>query len=862
MTARPSAARLRSASSNANRLLAGGRMLLKQDRGPEAVPLLELSLSGARDPEAVKPFLALALDASGERHRARLLWLDVARRSDATGLQRHKVLRRLGRAAMNAGRLEEAVSLFRRHLELVPRDADASDRLLQVSLALCQAEHKLNLYDQHVRRYGETSATLIALATLVHHPWSPEAAAAALKRAETLAGSSHLDAAQLARAYEKIGRPGRALELLQLPAYRESTSRQIVKMQVKLLQATGAEKSAVVAPIERLITAEPGVAGHRAMLGRWLSAFGDWANAAAAYEQAIALDPDIAAHWTGAIVAMGNLERDEVIDDLVMRANVWFRKNGTAGQLDLATIELAAERFEEAAIAAERALGNAATARPARERLVEARMSSGAYLRSWSHLAAALDEGRASPFIKRMAARCATALRLAPTTEQNQVSVFPDALFTRALLNPPSRPILPASDTVMLVTSSLAAGGAERQVALTSAGISLARRGTARTVLVGLDLTRERGRAVMRSLAETDRLVIDDLARIDDNALFRTMMASDPSVTESLRLIAAFPRTLSRDILKLYDCFRRHRPSLVHLWQDGVISTGSVAAVLAGVPKIVCSMRNVVATEGDRRRYRSYLATMYRGLAARSDVVFTANSAAGAHDYEKWLGMPHGTIKVLRNGVDVASVRARTSIEARRSVRERLNLPADALLVGGVFRLAPAKRPLLWLDVVARAAAADSRVRGVVVGDGAMRDEIQRAIDARGLSGRITLAGRQNPVEPWISAMDVLLLASEVEGLPNVLLEAESLGVPVVTTDAGGSSEAVLHGLIGMLVQDDSAENLAAAVTRIIKSDAIRHRARVGAPAFVEQRFGLTRMLTETVATYGTTDPQHITRVP
>ena len=104
--------------------------------------------------------------------------------------------------------------------------------------------------------------------------------------------------------------------------------------------------------------------------------------------------------------------------------------------------------------------------------------------------------------------------------------------------------------------------------------------------------------------------------------------------------------------------------------------------------------------------------------------------------------------------------------------------------------IAPAKRPHLWLDVAERVAAAVPRSRFVIVGDGALRAELQARIDGSGLGDRITLAGRQNPVEPWIAAMDTMLLASEVEGLPNVLLEAQALGVPVVTTDAGGSGEA------------------------------------------------------------------------
>jgi glycosyltransferase involved in cell wall biosynthesis len=356
---------------------------------------------------------------------------------------------------------------------------------------------------------------------------------------------------------------------------------------------------------------------------------------------------------------------------------------------------------------------------------------------------------------------------------------------------------------------------------------------------------------MMRPVAETPELLIEDLRPIDEAALFRHIAAADPATRPALDIIAALPAAISRDVIKLYDCFRRHRPELVHLWQDGVITSGSVAAVLAGVPRIVGSMRNVVATESDRRRYRRYLGTMYRALAQRPEVHFTANSGAGALDYERWLGLPHGRIQVLRNGLELDVVRARAPAAARQAARQELGLAPDELLVGGTFRLAPAKRPHLWITVAELVARSVPRSRFVIVGDGALRAELEALIASRGLSGRITLAGRRSPVEPWIGAMDVMLLASEVEGLPNVLLEAQALGVPVVTTNAGGSAEAVLDGITGVLVDTDEAGTLATAVARVLRDEAMRARARVGAPAFIEQRFGLGRMVADTLAAYG-----------
>ena len=88
--------------------------------------------------------------------------------------------------------------------------------------------------------------------------------------------------------------------------------------------------------------------------------------------------------------------------------------------------------------------------------------------------------------------------------------------------------------------------------------------------------------------------------------------------------------------------------------------------------------------------------------------------------------------------------------------------------------------------------------------------------------------------------MDVLLLTSEREGLPNVLIEAQHFGVPVVSTDVGGAGETMLRGQTGQLVPADaSPEEIANAVLAILPQASSRAALRAAAQNFVHPTFGL-----------------------
>lgn len=422
-----------------------------------------------------------------------------------------------------------------------------------------------------------------------------------------------------------------------------------------------------------------------------------------------------------------------------------------------------------------------------------------------------------------------------------------EALYTellqRAKASEQSRSYQAIPRRVLLLNAGLAAGGAERQIVNTLIGLQ--RSGQCESVALLAEYI---------DLAPTLDFFLHELqiADIEVSQVEHTISLSDDGLSsldpEVAELLADISPNLIEEILNLVEEFRSRRPEVVHAWQDSSSIKAGIAAVIAGVPRIVLASRNV--TPMNFTYYQGYMYSAYRALASLECVRFLNNSEAGAVDYTQWLGLPRDRFVVVRNGVDLGYLK-RADSKAISEYRQSLGIPENARVVGSIFRFWAEKRPMLWLQTAAVVAKRYPDVHFLVIGEGPMRREMEAFINNSGLKGRVHLPGARPEVSTPLSAMNIFVLTSEFEGTPNVVLEAQWLGLPVVATDAGGTSESFDRNITGLLATNPAAEEIAPLVERYLTNQAMLAESKTQGPNFVDCKFGVMRMIQETLALYG-----------
>ena len=406
-----------------------------------------------------------------------------------------------------------------------------------------------------------------------------------------------------------------------------------------------------------------------------------------------------------------------------------------------------------------------------------------------------------------------------------------DSLFRTA------EPVAPVPGRLVMVCGSLQPGGAERQ--LVNAARGLAQRGIRDITVLCAHLAPRQPEAYDFFAPELAAAGIVARQICRPSPLYALL---PPGL---LAVAAKLPTALVCDAADLWRELVSLRPAVVHAWLDWSNIRAGIAAVLAGVPRIVLSGRNLNPSRFFF--HEPVMRAAYRALLSQPGVVLVNNSLAGARDYADWLGVPAERIGVVYNAVDLPTPDRNAALAERR----RLGVPDEAPLIGSMFRFSPEKRPLLWVETAAAILAKRTDVIFALYGAGPMGAEIGARVAALGLERRVILPGLSGNALTALGAIDVFLLTSEAEGTPNTAIEAQWAGRPVVACAAGGVAEAFLPGETGILVPRADPEAIADSVLRMAADHAWRERIRSTGPSFVASRFGLDRMVGELIAQYG-----------
>lgn len=296
--------------------------------------------------------------------------------------------------------------------------------------------------------------------------------------------------------------------------------------------------------------------------------------------------------------------------------------------------------------------------------------------------------------------------------------------------------------------------------------------------------------------------------------------------------------------LRLWRLFRTLKPAIVHTRNLSTLEA-QAAAWAARVPVRIHGEHghDVHDLDNTRRRYR----TMRRVFAPLITHFITVSRLLEQYLVSD-IHVAPAKITRICNGVDTERFQPRRD-PTRQVLADAPFDPRDRLVIGTIGRMQAVKdQPTLaraFVELLRAKPEWRARVALVMIGDGPLRDDVARILDAAGCADLAWLPGTRGDTPELLNAFDVFVLPSLAEGISNTILEAMATGLPVIATDVGGNPELVLPGSTGVLVPRGDPAALARALADYVGDPARIARHGVEARERACRELSLDRMITQ-----------------
>ncbi len=306
---------------------------------------------------------------------------------------------------------------------------------------------------------------------------------------------------------------------------------------------------------------------------------------------------------------------------------------------------------------------------------------------------------------------------------------------------------------------------------------------------------------------------------------------------------------------RLVRIFRRERPTIVHTFDTKPGVWGRLAARVAGVPIVIGTLPGLGSLYSSSGRFTRTIRLVYeplQGLASRHADLTVFQNAQDADDF-----VERGVVAVERATV-IAGSGVRTDVftpAARHTApesRAKLGLAPDALVVTMISRVTRTKGVLDFAAAARRIRAARPEIEFVLAGaaDGESFDALTDDELAE-LDRSLRWIGFRDDVREILAFTDLFVFPSYYrEGIPRVLMEAASMGLPLIAADAPGSTEVVEEGRNGFLVPPRDVDAITAAVLRLADDRELRDHLGEESRALVMSRHDLGLIVEQTRSRY------------
>lgn len=296
-------------------------------------------------------------------------------------------------------------------------------------------------------------------------------------------------------------------------------------------------------------------------------------------------------------------------------------------------------------------------------------------------------------------------------------------------------------------------------------------------------------------------------------------------------------------IPKLFRILRTEKIKIVHSHNFSPNFWGRVIGKTARIPVLISTEHTVATVKTKLHKTIDYI------LSKVTDkIIAVSNRVRDSHIEEE--GIISDKFITIYNGIEPWNSNYKAIESDRHRLLKEFSISPNNYIITTIGRLEPPKGYVHLLESIPMVQNIYPQGYFLIVGDGTLKTELETLADRLGVRKKVYFAGYRSDVRDILAVSDLCVIPSIREGFSVTLLEAMSVGKPIVATDVGGNAEAIINGESGIIIQPGDPVALANGIMEVLKDRKVAEEMGIKAQKRFEEFFTMQKMIDKTERLY------------